>query len=161
LGIDEKMKNHLYRAWVKTPGGGTYYFAVMAVEFLLIALFFQKSPGLWVPNPLDAASRVTVVVTLAGLLALVYWGGRIEKKKSGDASDKMIHDEMSGQVSGAQVLLNDYLLPPITLLILSLIVWSSLHQSFVLPSGRLIALIVGISLLTLLYPLAQRLFVYG
>jgi hypothetical protein len=160
LRTDEKMKNHLYKAWVKTPGGGTYYFAIMAVEFLLTALFFQRSPGLWIPNLLDAASWVTILVTLAGLLALVYWSGRIERKNSRDANHEMIKDEMSGQVSSAHVLLMDYLLPPITLWILSLIVWSSLHQSFVLPNGRVIVLIIGVSFLTLLYPLAQRLYLY-
>jgi hypothetical protein len=141
-----------YTAWTKTPTGGTYYIAVI----LLDIIFFIP---LMSPSGLSSITlnRATVVIgSGVVLLALTYWGTKLEERKYLKMHGSLEKD--GDEASSTKKIIEDFIFPPTGVLIISAVMWWAANGGADKILGvRIIALTCILSLLTFLYPLTQRL----
>ena len=146
------MERRGYKAWTKTPGGGTYYFAVILLDLMFFVPLMNPS-GLSIIKP-----RPTMLIGIgfACLLVLTYMGAKHQERKYLKVNGPI--EKEVYEVSSTRKVIEDFIYPPAGVLIISTIMWFAGNGGVDEILGvRITALTCIMMLLTLLYPLAQRL----
>jgi hypothetical protein len=145
-----------YTAWTKTPGGGTYYLAVILLD-LLFFIPLMSPNGLSTIKP--SGTTMLISITFACSLVLTYIGAKLQERKY-----LKVHGPIEKEVykaSSTKKIIEDFIFPPAGVLVVSAVMWFAAGSGVDKILGvRIIALTCILSLLTLLYPLAQRLRLY-
>lgn len=145
------MKEPGYRAWTQTPGGGTYYLALILLT-LVIGLQ-SNSPSASIS--LGTARLTGLALAFVCLLVILYFGGKHEEKKHIKAG--RVLEMNADQVSFARKMIEEFIFPPMSVLFVAAVEWFAGSGGVQFPDGRIIVLICVTSLLTLFYPLARHL----
>jgi hypothetical protein len=143
-------------SWAKTRGGSTFYFAVVLLEFAYCAVQLHAvtaSPA--GERPISSHTYLMFLIAGACLLALLYFGWTPEDKRRSPDVAVPQGDGVLESFS-ARSNLRDWIAPPISTLFMTVIVWFSATESILLPNARIVASMLGISLLTLIYPIVLR-----
>jgi len=140
------------KAWTKTPGGSTYYLAVVLLDGIFFVPLMSPS-GLSIIKP-----RPTMLIGIgfACLLVLLYIGAKHQERKylkMHGPKEKEVYE-----ASSTRKIIEDFIYPPAGVLIVSTVMWFAGNGGVDEILGeRIIALTCIMMLLTWAYPLAQRL----
>lgn len=149
------MERRGFIAWTKTPGGSTYYLAVLLLDLILFVPLVS-------PDGLSIKPRGTTMligIAMVCLLVLLYTGAKRRERKYFGMHGSI--EKEAYEASSTKKIIEDFVFPPAGVLIVSAVMWFAAGVGADKILGvRIIALISALSLLTLLYPLAQRLFIY-
>jgi hypothetical protein len=145
-----------YTAWTKTPGGGTYYLAVILLDLILSVPLVSPS-GLSIIKP--RGTTMLVGIAIACLLVLLYVGAKRQERKylkMHGSTEKEVYE-----ASSTKKIIEDFIFPPAGVLVVTAVMWFAAGAGVdKILGARIVALTSILSLLTLLYPLAQRLCIY-
>lgn len=148
------MQEPGYRAWTKTPGGGTYYLALILLT-LVIELQSTHSNSPSASIPLGTAKLTGLALVSVCSLVMLYFGSKHEEKKHIKAG--RILEMSAAQISTAKKMTEEFIFPPMSVLFVAAVAWFAGSRGVQFPDGRIMVLICVTSLLTLLYPLARHL----
>jgi hypothetical protein len=143
-----------YTAWTKTPSGSTYYLAVILLDLIFFVPLMSPS-GLSIIQP--SATTMLIGIAFACLLVLTYLGAKHRERKylkMHGPIEKEVYETCS-----TKKIIEDFVYPPASVLVLSAVMWFAGSGGVDKILGvRIFALTCVMMLLTLLYPLAQRLY---
>ena len=151
------MERRGFKAWTKTPGGGTYYFAVILLDLILFVHLVSPG-GSSIIKP-RGTTTLLIGIAFACLLVLSYLSGKHQERKY-----FKMHGSIENEVheaSRTKKIVEDLIFPPAGVLVITAVMWFAAGTRVdKVPGVRIIALTSILGLLTLLYPLAQRLRIY-
>jgi hypothetical protein len=146
------MKQLTNTSWTKTRGGSTFYVAVVLFELLYCGVQLNAAGASFLgATPISTHTYLVLLAAGAFLLVLLYFGWSSADKKRSAAAVPVAKGNDVPEGFATRSLLRNWIAPPIS--ILATVVWVCGTGSFLLPNARILVLMLGISLLALIFPI--------
>ena len=150
------MKRRGYTAWTKTPGGSTYYLGVILLDLMLFMALLSPS-GFSIIKP--GGNTVLIGGATVCLLVILYMGAKRRERKYLGLDGPLEREVYEASIS--KKIIEEFVFPPVGVLIVTALMWIGVGGGVnKILVEKMIVLGSVLSLLTLLYPLAQHLFSY-
>jgi hypothetical protein len=141
-------------SWTKTRGGSTFYVAVLLFELLYCGVQLNAAGASALgATPISTHTYLVLLTAGAFLLVLLYFGWSSGDKKRSPAAVPVAKGNDVTQGFATRSILRNWIAPPISIFFIATVVWFGATGSFLLPNARILVLMFGISLLTLIFPI--------
>ena len=103
--------------------------------------------------PISSRTYLIFLIASAFLLALLYFGWNAGDKEKSPETIRVAKGNDVAQGFATRYILRNWIGPPIIIFFIAIVVWFSVTGGFLLPSARTSVAMLGISLLTLIFPI--------